>query len=375
MYDDYEFDGKESGSSTIVGVMILCALIIGGALGLIWYLQGAFVGRQFITALLSPVGLLWILLFINAMVATFTKQKFLAAALWLTLLALNLLGNASVASNLIGGLEDSQKNVTLADEAEFDYAFVLGGGANLVRGNHLDFNDGGERVMDAIQLYKRAKIKHLVFTGCPFLYFEDEAKAKLSDNAAEPTPVPANNDPKADNPAGATDPAATTDPAAAVPDSLNSDADSGDPLLPTSGPSAWQDETEPSATDPNAKSTAEEATPMTAYEEALRKFLNSYGVADSDYTFIGGRNTVEEMLRIDEFLKEKLNTKNALITSAWHMPRASRLAIRQALELQSIPVDFRAEASGEDPIFFIPKANALYTSSVAIKEYLASWVQ
>jgi uncharacterized SAM-binding protein YcdF (DUF218 family) len=337
MYEDYEFDGKESGASTIIGVMILCLVILGGAYGLIYYLQGAFAGRQFLSALLSPVGLFWLVLLIGAMTATFTKQRFLAALLWLSMIGLSLIGNRTIANNLVSGLESTHQPVEVSKLEEMQYGFVLGGSAKVVLNRQIDLNSAGERVTEAIRLHKAGKIKHLVFTGSPFLYQDDEIKSKNTVEVKGQDPSPSEAE------------AATGEAAADVAET------------PATAPPA-NDQT----------STAERA--LSAYEDAMQNLLTAHGVAKTDYTFLGGRYTQEEMQRIDEFLAGKPQGNFGLITSASHMSRAVALAHKQGLTLTAIPVDFQSGPMEEDPIFFIPRAEALSSSSVAIKEYISSWL-
>lgn len=338
MYEDYEFDGRESGASTIIGVLILSLVILGGAYGLIYYLQGAFAGRQFVSALLSPVGFFWMIFLIGAMTATFTKQRFLAVVLWLSMIGLSLLGNGTVANNLISGLEASHQPVEIAKMEEVQYGFVLGGAAKVVKNRQIDLNSAGERVTEAIRLYKAGKIKHLVFTGSPFLYQDDEAKSKNAvkvESSADPKPEP--------------------------------EAASGD-----AAPKSPENESPAAAKD--AETPAMSDRSLSAYEDAMRNLLTAAGVLETDYTFLGGRNTHEEMQRIDEFLADKSQGKFGLITSASHMTRAMALAHKQGLTLTALPVDFQSGPVDEDPIFFIPREGALTSSGVAIREYIGSWL-
>lgn len=347
MYEDYEFDGRESGASTIVGVLILCLVILGGAYGLIYYLQGAFAGRQFLSALLSPVGFFWMIFFVGAMTATFTKQRFLAVLLWLSMIGLSMFGNRTIANNLITGLEATHQPVEVGTMEVMDYGFVLGGAVKINKSRQIDLNSAGERVTDAIRMHKSGKIKHLVFTGSPFLYQEDERKSKNSVEVTEP----------------------------------GSAADAGQSPADGSQPSAGTDdtkkaETAPAGTDsaPAGNGSTESDRVLSTYEEAMRGFLTANGVAETDYTFIGGRYTQEEMQRIDEFLAGKPQGKFGLITSASHMSRAVALAHKQGLTLIALPVDFQSGPVEEDPIFFIPSAGALSTSGTAFKEYISSWL-
>ncbi|MBL8891667.1 MAG: YdcF family protein [Planctomycetaceae bacterium] len=347
MYEDYEFDGRESGASTIVGVLILCLVILGGAYGLIYYLQGAFAGRQFLSALLSPVGFFWLVFFIGAMTATFTKQRFLAVLLWLSMIGLSMFGNRTIANNLISGLEAAYQPVDVETMEVMEYGFVLGGAAKVNKSRQIDLNGAGERVTDAIRMYKAGKIKHLVFTGSPFLFQEDERKSKNSVEVAE------------------------SEVATEAAKDAGTDLKANGEASPTK-----QAETGANAPSPSTEGTdgSESDRVLSAYEEAMQSLLSAHGVAETDYTFIGGRNTQEEMERIDEFLAGKAAGKFALITSASHMSRAVALAHKQGLTLSAVPVDFQSGPIEEDPIFFIPSAGALSTSGTAFKEYVSSWL-
>jgi uncharacterized SAM-binding protein YcdF (DUF218 family) len=380
MYDDYEFDGKDSGASTIVGVLILCGVILGGAFGLIYYLQGPFAGRQFLSAISAPIGIIWMVFFIAAMTATFSKQRFLATLLWISMIGLSLVGNRNVANNLLSGLESAYRPAVLEEMDTFQYGFVLGGGANVAQNRQLNLNESGERVTEAIRLYKAGKIKHLVFTGSPFLYAEDEQieKASASGELIGPVATPASPD--------ATGFEATTDGGSTESDGAEVGTDA-EAVRSGLGPFVPQDEDvaaqaaespAPSADEAsvsNAEAPAEGNRMLHAYEDAMRQLLAANGVPVEDYSFLGGRYTQEEMLRIDEFLRDKAAARNALITSAFHMPRANRLALKQGLDLQSVAVDFRSGTVEDDPVFFIPKIGDIVTSSAALKEYLAAWTQ
>ena len=220
------------------------------------------------------------------------------------------------------------------------------------RFEEFDFNSAGERITEAVQLYKQGKVKHLVFTGSPFLYNDDEAKEKQSEDVGEPKNSKLFSLEKEEG----------ADKEAGQPEAVPSD-------IPSSGPAAQVDGLEAE------KSTVAEVDHRSVYEQSLRKMLQAMGVAESDYSFIGGRYTAEEMKRIDDFLKENGDVKSALITSAWHMPRAARLGLAQGLQMTNIPVDFRTKQLSEDPTFFIPKLDAFFTSSIALKEYTAAWVE
>lgn len=98
---------------------------------------------------------------------------------------------------------------------------------------------------------------------------------------------------------------------------------------------------------------------------------------------IGGENTSEELVNLKEFLNSppdsfwKLSGDGdvGLITSAFHMPRALRLAKQQGLELTPIPTCFRSSIwNPVTPGDLIPTAGACDTISIVLKEHLAKSV-
>ncbi len=60
-----------------------------------------------------------------------------------------------------------------------------------------------------------------------------------------------------------------------------------------------------------------------------------------------------------------------LVTSAFHMPRAAMLFRREGIEVQEFPVDFRtAYYSRRTPMDFLPQANGLKNSELALREIM-----
>ncbi|MGB7344506.1 MAG: YdcF family protein [Pirellulaceae bacterium] len=108
-----------------------------------------------------------------------------------------------------------------------------------------------------------------------------------------------------------------------------------------------------------------------------RRLLLSLGVPDDAIIVIGGEDTHGEMIAIKKLLHESPRTlprlgKIGLITSAFHMNRALRLAKKESLEMIPIPVAYRSTKterfSGSD---LIPSAEAGHLFKLALKERLA----
>jgi uncharacterized SAM-binding protein YcdF (DUF218 family) len=101
--------------------------------------------------------------------------------------------------------------------------------------------------------------------------------------------------------------------------------------------------------------------------------LTQLGVPGDRIDRLGGRRTAEEMQQLARHVPR--GQRVGLITSAWHMGRALRLARENGMEVQPLPADFRS-APGAGPILVdaVPDAEALWYFSTACREYLARLV-
>lgn len=107
--------------------------------------------------------------------------------------------------------------------------------------------------------------------------------------------------------------------------------------------------------------------------EHTSKLWRELGIPADRIQTIGGQNTKSEMSEIakrPEWWKEK---RCALLTSAYHLPRAMKLADAAGVTLDALPSDFRG-GSKERPIMvkdFYPDAGALRDLQNLVKEWLA----
>ena len=108
-----------------------------------------------------------------------------------------------------------------------------------------------------------------------------------------------------------------------------------------------------------------------------RELLQSVGVPASAITEVPGLNTTGEMQHLKERLKRPpahwpATGRIGLITSAFHLPRAMRLAETQGLDFTPLPCAFRVSADQPfSPRDFVPGAGALRQTELAAKEWLA----
>ena len=114
--------------------------------------------------------------------------------------------------------------------------------------------------------------------------------------------------------------------------------------------------------------------PTDLSEQALREL----GVPAEHLEKVGGINTAEEMAH----LASRFETMDrvGLITSAWHMRRALRLADAQGLAVSPLPGGFISQKSGRSTaagtvLSLFPDSEALHTSSLAARELLARLVR
>ena len=85
-----------------------------------------------------------------------------------------------------------------------------------------------------------------------------------------------------------------------------------------------------------------------------------------------GRSTFEEIAAVAEWSERHPEFRRlGLITSAWHMPRALRLAEARGLELEPLPADFCGHRRPWTILSAIPNADGVILTQLALKEVLA----
>jgi len=117
------------------------------------------------------------------------------------------------------------------------------------------------------------------------------------------------------------------------------------------------------------------------HSQNVRQMLESLGVPAAVIYELDGLNTTGEMQHLKQFLEQPPLElppirQLGLITSAFHMARALRLArdagITELVELVPLPCCYRSGASFDfTPRIFIPRANSGHTFGMGVKEKLA----
>ncbi|MCK6548700.1 YdcF family protein [Myxococcota bacterium] len=80
------------------------------------------------------------------------------------------------------------------------------------------------------------------------------------------------------------------------------------------------------------------------------------------------KNTTEELVAFRAMAAREGWTKLGVSSSAWHLPRAMRLARRLGLDVTPIPSDHRGGRASAHPAALVPQAGALRTTQLALWE-------
>ena len=104
-----------------------------------------------------------------------------------------------------------------------------------------------------------------------------------------------------------------------------------------------------------------------------KAILLSLAIEAESIDVIAGENTHQEMLSLKRWLVEHPDTQRiGIVTSAWHLARAMRLAESAGVEATPIPADFLTRFPTASPDWIIPSSENLERSALALKEYLAA---
>jgi uncharacterized SAM-binding protein YcdF (DUF218 family) len=115
---------------------------------------------------------------------------------------------------------------------------------------------------------------------------------------------------------------------------------------------------------------AEHGGPPTTEAEAMRVFLLDLGVPTEAITNESkALNTIENIRNVRAIVGDG---RVALVTSAFHMPRALQLAARAGLKAAAFPTDYQAVTENLLPWeYWLPSVGGLRMSTAALKEILA----
>jgi uncharacterized SAM-binding protein YcdF (DUF218 family) len=112
--------------------------------------------------------------------------------------------------------------------------------------------------------------------------------------------------------------------------------------------------------------------PATTEAEAMRRFLVDLGVPDEAIVSEGkSDNTIENIRNVRKLVQDR---PVALVTSAYHMPRAMRIARTANVNAGAFPVNFRALRSTRPPWEnWLPTVSGMADALLALHEIAGIW--
>ena len=103
--------------------------------------------------------------------------------------------------------------------------------------------------------------------------------------------------------------------------------------------------------------------------EQMLEILTRAGVPSQDIELSEGRNTSEEMIQLAKRFEK--GQRIGIITSAWHLPRAMRLANKNQLKADPIPSNFISSKPNFNLLSVIPSSGAMEANTKLAKELIA----
>jgi len=268
------------------------ALIVVGGIGAGAAMYGQAMAEKSLTALLQPIGLIWIGLALVAYFGALRKRYIAAGTCFCCWLVITVAGNQFVCNSLAQSVESRYYHMNPYEGDDYQYGLVLGGGASVGPNEQSQLNLSGNRLAVAWRMYRDGKIKKIICTGTNS-FDGDEIK----------------------NPA-----------------------------------------------------------------ETTSEILQGLGVAESDLLMLPGDNTFQEITNLKRWMIEQNDAgievgRVALISSAWHLPRAKRLAREQEIDdVDLVPAGFLSAPNMASPHMVVPGAYQILVTSNIMKELLAGMV-
>lgn len=290
-YDEYYAQdrraesAKKPGRFRFIPHMLLLAFLGALFVGAAGLVSGPTMVEKLLTALATPVGLVWLGLIVLVYFCILNRQSWPAITGFGCWLVLTVGGNQLVANWIANSLEAPFQDIDIFQVEPFDTVVVLGGGTKTLQNGRSQLSSSGDRVATAARLYHAGQVKRLVCSGTQTF-----------------------------------------------------------------------------------RSTPKDLHPR---EEAA-EILIGLGVPKEFVLQMKGENSSQEMANLKTWIDQfGAGGRVGILTSAWHLPRAIRLAESKGLEVHPIPSDFVSGPFAPSPRLVIPSGGNLMRTGQMLKEYLA----
>lgn len=143
----------------------LFALIVVGGIGVGAAMYGQAMAEKALTALLQPVGLVWILLGLMAYFGVLRRRYVTAGLCFFCWVVVTLAGNQFVCNSLANSLESRYSHMNPYEGDDYQYGLLFGGGTGLAPNEQSQLNMNGDRLAVASRMYRAGKIKKIICSG------------------------------------------------------------------------------------------------------------------------------------------------------------------------------------------------------------------
>ncbi len=308
--------------------LILLTALLGGALAAVHYFAGPMMFRKVLLALATPIGVAWVLLLIGSYWSMIWRIRILAFCSFGSWFLLTLFGNSFIASFMISTLERPYlAENPFKREGKLDVLLVLGGGSDTTPAGVPQLSSLGDRLATAARLYHAGKVSRILVSGLRWSkadgemeLFEESAKilADLKVPESDILQVKVGVD--------------TSEEIQALKRWLDEPTSGG--LPPAANPIV--EKPPDSDSSPAANDSKDASSPTTQSADSNKPAANETQVAPPTTP------------------SAKTNLSVGILTSAWHLPRAMKLAKKYGIEATPIPSNFLTEPTHRDPNLLIP---------------------
>ncbi len=155
--------GTLSGGRLAAGWLAVAALLVSAAA----LSPGDFELRKFVGACLMPAGLVWLGLLALAVALWRRGQPRFACVALLLWVGHTLAGNVWLGDAMLGWLQKRDGSAAQGAGGTYDAVLVLGGGIDASEEGRPRFAEGGDRVVEAVRLFRAGRALLLLTSGPP----------------------------------------------------------------------------------------------------------------------------------------------------------------------------------------------------------------
>ena len=165
-FENYNWDDIDAPPmSWYVKRFFLFALIVAGGIGIGAAMYGQVMAEKAVTALLQPVGLVWICLALMAYFGVMRRRYITAGFCSLCWLIITVSGNQFVCNSLAESAESRYYHMNPYEGDDYNYGLLLGGGTSMAPNGQSQLNFSGDRLTVAWRMYRAGKIKKIICAG------------------------------------------------------------------------------------------------------------------------------------------------------------------------------------------------------------------